>query len=105
MPIKPEEYIANIENLLKEFGLENVSEGDQMQFMSRLGQNIFNRILIEVAKKLPIEKLNEFETLTKGGDAEAIRAFLEREIPDFAVMVQTESKNEIEDTKKLMGSV
>ncbi|MEK7628818.1 MAG: DUF5663 domain-containing protein [Patescibacteria group bacterium] len=92
-----------VQALLKEFRLENASSDTQAYFLSRMGQNIVNRLTLETLRVLPEDKRPAFDELVGKGDAEAIQKFIYPYIPNFDQFVQEEVRKEVARTKGFLA--
>lgn len=91
--------------IIQEFGLENDPPEAQVQFITLLGENIIQRISLEILKLLPDSQHDKFESFIGSGDMDGLRAFLLPYIPDFDRFVFNESQLEYESTKKRMHEI
>ncbi|OHB18504.1 MAG: hypothetical protein A2854_00015 [Parcubacteria group bacterium RIFCSPHIGHO2_01_FULL_56_18] len=89
-------------SFIHEMGIENESPEAQAHLIASLGENILNRITLEMLKVLPESKYEKFSSLVGAGDMDALRAFLEKHIPALDNFIQKAAKEEYEATKALM---
>lgn len=89
--------------LIRDLGLEHETPEAQAYLVSSLGQNVFERITLEVLNTLPETEYENFSALTKAGDMNALRTFLEKHIPNLDGFIQKTARAEYEATKALLG--
>lgn len=90
--------------VMRDFGIEAESPEAQVYLMSSLGENIIQRITLEVLKIIPESEHEKFGSFIGGGDMNGLRKFLEPYIPDVDEFMQKTAKEEYEATKKLMDN-
>ena len=85
-------------NLIKELGLEGLSEDRQIQLVTMMTEVILKRITIEVLQKLSEADKQEFDKVRETNDPDQVHNFLRSKIPGYDKMV----KEIIEDFKSEM---
>ena len=88
-----------VRNIIKEFNLENDTQEEQAEFVAELGENIMVSVIDEILKRLPQSAHAKFRLLFEGGDAGALKSFLDSHIPDVERFIYNESQKEYETTK------
>ncbi|NOY35607.1 MAG: hypothetical protein GXP44_01655 [bacterium] len=89
------------ENIIKELGLEELSEEGQMEMVTKMTESVLKRIAINALEKLSDEEREEFEKLQENASPEEIDAFLRSKIGDYEQMIKetvVEFKNEIKES-------
>lgn len=87
------------QEVIKQLGIDKDSREVQEELISMLGENILQRIVIEVAKMLPEEKRPEFDRFFGSGDLDGLRNFLEPHIPNLDRFLKNAAIVEYEATK------
>ena len=79
-------------NIIKDLGLENLSEKEQEESLLSIGRIIFQSVLIRVMEELDEAGKNEFEKILteKPNDEETILSFLQAKIPNFNEIISGE---------------
>ncbi|MEK7553288.1 MAG: DUF5663 domain-containing protein [Patescibacteria group bacterium] len=79
-------------NIIKDLGLENLSEKEQEESLLSIGRIIFQSVLIRVMEELDEAGKDEFEKILteKPNDEEAILGFLQAKISNFNEIVSGE---------------
>ena len=85
--------------VLKDLGLENADPIGQAEVIASIGQNIMDRVLLEVLKVIPQNDHDEFHAILEKGSPVEIRDFLKVRITDFDQFVQHYAAQELEATK------
>lgn len=67
----------------------------QAEMLSLLGENIFQRVVLEILKKLPPDAVQAFRAQIGAGDLEALRATVAPHIPDLDAFVASEAQKEL----------
>ncbi|MDD3498307.1 MAG: DUF5663 domain-containing protein [Candidatus Moranbacteria bacterium] len=87
------------EEIIKELGLENLSDEKQDEILIKIGEIILKKIFIETVDRLSDSDRKTFESMLKGGKkADEIEKFLNEKIDDYDKMVEkvvTELKEEM----------
>lgn len=91
--------------IAKDIGVENLSQEDQNEIISRLGGIITQRIVLEIIKRLPEENRNEYEEIGISGDEQKMQEFLGKYIPDAKNFIHDVIKKEIEDFKNTKNDI
>lgn len=87
----------------KNLGISHFPQDAQEKILAKLGENITKRIMLELLKKLPEEKMGEFEEIQKSGDDEKMQVFLRANIPNIDELVQGATQSTIADIKARVG--
>lgn len=80
------------QNIVKELGLEALSEDKQVEILEKIGQIIFQSVLIRVMDIMSEEDKDEFDELlgVKADDTEAVLGFLQGKVPNLDEIVKEE---------------
>jgi len=87
--------------ILKEIGIESMSQEMQDKILEKLGGNIMKRISLAVLKALPEEAQPEFEIISASGDDIKMQEFLRNKISGLDNLVQKTIKDTIEEYKQM----
>ena len=79
----------NIEDLIKEFGIDKMPEDERNVVIGRLLEAIHIRVGLRIAEVLSDEDAKRFEDLSKKDEREALEE-LEKMYPDFRKVYQEE---------------
>jgi hypothetical protein len=85
--------------IVRDLGIENESSEIQAKVVDRLGQAIFERIVLEVLKVLPPSEHDAFESFMGNGDFAGLQAFLQEKVPDGESLVQKAASDTYESVK------
>lgn len=79
-------------NIIKDLGLENLSEKEQEETLLSIGRIIFQSVIIKVIEELDEAGKDEFEKILaeKPNDEEAILNFLRSKLPNLDEIVNDE---------------
>lgn len=79
-------------NIIKDLGLDKLSEKEQEKILLGLGGVIFQSVLIRVMDELDNKGKDEFEKILteKPNDEEAILKFLKKKVPNLNIIVNEE---------------
>lgn len=79
-------------NIIKELGLDNLSEKEQEETLLSIGKIIFQSVLIRTMEELDDKSKDEFEKILseKPNDEEAILSFLQKKLPNLNDIVNDE---------------
>ncbi|HWO07265.1 MAG TPA: hypothetical protein VNM40_01620 [Candidatus Paceibacterota bacterium] len=93
------------QTVIRECGLEDDPPEAQVQFITLLGENIIQRISLEILKALPESEIPKFESFIGSGDMDGLRTFLLPHVPDLDRFIQHEAMKEYEATKTRMHEI
>ena len=79
---------------MRELGIESDTPEAQAAVMNLIGETLFNRVLLEILKKLPHSTHDEFDKLMDG-EPQPLDEFLHANIPDFDSFVEQEAHKEL----------
>ncbi|HEX8994362.1 MAG TPA: DUF5663 domain-containing protein [Candidatus Paceibacterota bacterium] len=88
----PDELTALI---AADLGITELPKDEQHKLISQFGEIALKAATIKVLSALAGEKREEFAKLAEAGDAAALQAFLDREVPGHEEMVKTAVAEEI----------
>lgn len=74
----PDELTALI---AADLGIKDLPLEEQKTLIAQFGEVAFKAATLAVVEKVPENKRDEFTKLAEAGDAVALRAFLDREVP------------------------
>jgi hypothetical protein len=75
--------------IMKELGLESLSQEKQDDILVKMGEIILKKIFIETVDRLSAEDRKEFENmLEKGKSTDEVEVFLNNKIDDYDEMVE-----------------
>lgn len=84
----------NTRKVIRDLGLEADMPEVQAEIISMLGENVLNRVVFEIVKVLPKEKIPEFETYLDSGNIQGFKEFLAPFIPDLEAFIQEAAQTE-----------
>ncbi|MCX6746081.1 MAG: DUF5663 domain-containing protein [Candidatus Parcubacteria bacterium] len=90
-------------NLIKELGLEGLSEERQMNLLTLMTESLLKRITINALEKLSETERKEFDKVRETNDPDQVHEFLQSKIPGYDKMVKEtieEFKEEMKETAK-----
>ena len=85
--------------MLEEMELQHSTPEVQSEMLAKLGQNIIERVMLELLTAVPEPARAEFESHVGSGDVAAFRAFLEQHINDLDEFILHHANREFEQTK------
>lgn len=85
--------------MLEEMELQHSSPAVQEELLAKLGQNIIERVILELLTAVPESARVEFESHVGSGDVAAFRDFLEKNIDDLDGFILHHANREFEQTK------
>lgn len=85
-------------DLIKEFGLEKLSDEKKVILQDKILGLIDSRFLRVIFKSLPEEQKTELDKLLDGDDSDAVSKFIAENVPEYAEI----HKRIVEDLKKEM---
>lgn len=81
--------------LAEKLGVAELPEAERGEILDAFSEVALKGALAAILDKLPPAKREEFATLAEGGDAAAIKAFLDREVPDHEQLAGTAIREEL----------
>jgi hypothetical protein len=93
------------QKILSEFGLQDNTSAEQEEMLVMFGENIFQKVMLELLIALPESARDEFQSLFGGGDVGKLRAFLEQHIPELDDFIHNEVTKEYDATKTQLHMV
>ena len=91
--------------ILREMGLEDISQDEQEKVLASLGRGILQRVLLEILKELPEADHQAVQAYMDTGDMVALRDFVAERIPNLDRFIQQAAMNEYEATKTQMHQI
>ncbi len=92
---------VNLEELIKEFGIDKMPEDEQKVIMARLLQTVHTRVGLRMAETVSDEEADRIGELNEEGGEEALRE-IETIYPDFRKVYQEEVDKLREEMRSLM---
>jgi hypothetical protein len=94
------------ENIITLFEIEKLPEDKQEETISRIGNIIFQAVLIKALPLLKEEDLKQYEKLVEDGvEAEALLDFLFEKIPSFLQIITEESENFKKEAATILAQI
>ena len=90
------------QDLVSELNIKDLPEQVQNDIIDGLGQNILEKVILELIKKIPEDKREVFDSLR---DPKEIQTFVSEYIPDYDGFVQSVVNKEITEFKQEAGLV
>jgi len=87
------------ENIIKEFGLEDLSEDKQIELLTTMTESVLKRITIKVLEQLSEEDKKEFDQVRETNDSDKINEFLREKIDNYDEIVKEVIKEFKEEMK------
>jgi len=94
-----------VQHILIELGMQDSSPENKEAFLTALGTNVLNRVLLETLKALPESDHPEFEKLYAAQDIPAMQTFIEPRIPDFEQFIRDVAMKEFDATITRMREI
>ncbi len=79
----------------KYLGVDGVPVGQQQELIAGFGEVALKAATLSVVGKLSADKRDEFAKLAEAGDAAALKAFLDREVPNHEGLAKTVVAEEV----------
>jgi hypothetical protein len=89
-----------IKEMIKMLGIEDLSEPEQKDILLKLSEKAIILTIMQTIKEVPGDKNEEFDAVADSKDEEAIRNFLEKNVPDFQKIFDNNVRGVIEEYKK-----
>lgn len=90
--------------IIQALGIEKLKEEDQMELLEQAGIVIYQSIVTRAMEEMSDEAVDKFEKVVAGEPTpEVMLAFFHDKIPNFASMVEEETKKYLEFTQKMAG--
>ena len=87
--------------IVADLKIDNLPDSLQNDIIEKLGQNVLQRVTLEILKQIPKEHHNEFDTISDSGDPDKIRSFIEQFIPNLDEFTKQVTAKEIIEFKAL----
>lgn len=87
-----------------DLGIADLPVEEQQQLIAQFGEVALKAATIAVIEKLPEAKRSEFAALAEAGDPEALRVFLDAEVPEHEGLAKAAVAEEISRFKELKAS-
>ena len=93
------------QNIIEEFGLENLPEKKQAELLTAMTESVLKRITVKTLERLSDEDRSEFDKLRETDEPDKIVEFLREKISDYDQMVEGVIKQFKEETKGTMAEI
>lgn len=91
----------SIQNLIEEAGIETMSPEAKEFVMEQLGEQIFQRVLIQMAEDLSDEKVSAFlEFISNDNSDESVETYLRAVYPNLKEVIESKAKEVLEEYKE-----
>lgn len=87
-----------------DLGIANLPGDEQKQIISQFGEVALKAATLSVLDRIDPEKREEFATLAEAGDAAALQAFLDREVPGHEEIVKAAVAEEVKKFKDFQSA-
>ncbi|HUY62810.1 MAG TPA: DUF5663 domain-containing protein [Candidatus Paceibacterota bacterium] len=91
-----DELTAAIAN---DLGIAGLPNDEQQKLITQFGEVALKAATVAVLEKVPDGKRSEFEKLAQAGDADAIKVFLDREVPGHEELARQAVADEVKRFK------
>lgn len=98
MPPMQDELTTLIAN---DLGIASLTPEEQKSVIGQFGEVALKAATVAILEKLSEEKRGEFARLAEAGDAAALKAFLDREVPGHEEVAKTAVAEEVRRFKDL----
>ncbi len=95
----------NINNIIKEFGLETLPAEEQKEIISRMTESLIKRIIVDTLGKLSDENIKKFEELQENASQEELDTFLKSNIDNYEQVVQKTIEEFKDEMKESIASL
>jgi hypothetical protein len=87
-----------------DLGIDQLPAGEQQALIAQFGEVALKAATLAVVSKLNLAKRDEFATLAEAGDAGALQAFLDREVPGHEDLAKAAVAEEIKRFKAFQAT-
>jgi hypothetical protein len=87
-----------------DLGISNLEVAEQQNIISQFGEVALKAATLAVVGQLAVEKREEFAKLAEGGDAGALSAFLNKEVPNHEALAKDAVAAEIKRFKDFQSA-
>ncbi len=91
-------------DLIKELGIEELTQEEKDEVLTRLTDSLLQRLILRVYDKLDEEHQKEFDKLTDEGDVGKINTFLGQNVPDLDEIRDRELDELVLEMKDFMAA-
>lgn len=81
--------------IARDLGIDALPKEEQEKLIAQFGEVALKAAAVAVASRLAAEKRAQFEETARTGDAAALKAFLDRELPDHEAIAQSAVAEEV----------
>ena len=94
------------DNIIKTLGIDTLPEDKQKEALEKLGELVYQEVMLRVLDVLSEEEKDEFEKLIeKTPDPELMFSFLALKVPNFEEIVNEETQKLKNETAEIMGDL
>jgi hypothetical protein len=94
------------DQLIQAYNLQALSAQEQDETIAKIGELVFQNVLMRVIPTLAEDKQSAFEALLEGNASpEEIFGFLSQEVPDLETIMQEESANFHKESMDVMSKI
>jgi succinate dehydrogenase flavin-adding protein (antitoxin of CptAB toxin-antitoxin module) len=86
-----------------DIGIADLPLAEQQTLIAQFGEVALKAATLSVLEKLSEEKRNEFSKIAETGDAEALKTFLDREVPEHEELAKTAVDDEVRRFKEFQA--
>jgi succinate dehydrogenase flavin-adding protein (antitoxin of CptAB toxin-antitoxin module) len=87
-----------------DLGINDLPLPEQQTLIAQFGEVALKAATLSVLEKLSEEKRNEFSKIAETGDAEALKTFLDREVPEHEELAKTAVADEVRRFKEFQAA-
>ncbi len=87
-----------------DLGISDLAVAEQQQLISQFGEVALKAATLAVVEKLAEDKREEFAKLAEAGDATALKAFLDREVPGHEGIAKAAVAEEVKRFKDFQST-
>ncbi len=90
--------------IAKDLGIGEVPAEKQKEIIAQFGEVALKAATIAIAEKIAEDKRAEFVKLAEAGDASALQAFLDREVPEHEAIAKAAVTEEVKRFKDFQST-
>ena len=85
--------------IASDLGISDLPAEEQQALIAQFGEVALKSATLAVIEKLAADKRDEFVKLSEAGDADALKTFLDREVPDHEAVAKAAVAEEVKSFK------
>jgi hypothetical protein len=93
---------TDVTALATELGINDLPAAEQEELVAGFGEVALKAATVAVLEKLPEAKREEFAVLVEAGEAAAVKAFLDKEVPGHEALAGEAVRNEFSNFKEAL---